>query len=202
MKKKLIMIPIILIVLVIGIYSMIYFNKSYFKETKNEDVIVSSSTITEDITTENKEEVNNTTTKKFEDTSKKETSKKKENEKIIKNSNDNKNKIKETTDSTVIQEVKTQNKNSEEQVKEQEVKQETTTKKSGPWEKWGMTEDEYYNKPVHKWERVDFSSMNDCLKYGDNYQPYLDGKVSYNCREITSASGKFLGVMFDVEKLN
>ena len=36
----------------------------------------------------------------------------------------------------------------------------------------------------------------------DSYEPYLNGDVLYNCRDVTSPSGKYLGVMFDVEKLN
>ena len=75
-------------------------------------------------------------------------------------------------------------------------------RQSGPWEAWGMTEYEYYNEPMYSWERVDFKTMNECLNYGDNYEPYLNGEVLYNCREVTSASGNFLGVMFDTEKLN
>lgn len=70
------------------------------------------------------------------------------------------------------------------------------------WEKLGMTKDEYYNKPMFSWERVDFKSMNECLSYGDNYEPYINGEVLYNCRDVLSASGRYLGVMFDTEKLN
>lgn len=78
------------------------------------------------------------------------------------------------------------------------------------WEQLGMTEDQYYNKPMYNWEHVDFSvekygsekaATDACLKYGDNYEPYLNGEVSYNCSTVTSASGKYLGEMFYTEKL-
>ena len=65
-----------------------------------------------------------------------------------------------------------------------------------------MSEYDYYNKPMYSWERVDFSSMNECISYGESYGPYLNGEVLYNCRYVTSASGNTLGVMFDTEKLN
>ena len=73
---------------------------------------------------------------------------------------------------------------------------------SGPWDAFGMSEYDYYNKPMYSWERVDFSSMNDCINYGENYEPYKNGLELYNCRYVTSASGNTLGVMFDTEKLN
>lgn len=78
------------------------------------------------------------------------------------------------------------------------------------WEKLGMTEDQYYNQPMMKWQRVDFSinkykteakTMEACISYGDSYEPYKNGEVLYMCDKVFSASGKFLGVMFDTEKL-
>lgn len=52
------------------------------------------------------------------------------------------------------------------------------------WEKLGMSEYDYYNNPMYNWERIDFKSMNECLVYGDNYKPYLDGEVLYNCHDV------------------
>lgn len=79
------------------------------------------------------------------------------------------------------------------------------------WEQLGMTKDQYFNKPMYGWEHVDFSveqygdeskAKQACLNHGDNYQPYLNGEVSYNCSTVTSASGKYLGEMFYTEKLS
>lgn len=83
-----------------------------------------------------------------------------------------------------------------EQVPNQQLKKLTI------WEELGISEYDYYNKPMYSWEKIDFKSMNECLEYGDNYKPYLDGEVLYNCHDVLSTSGKFLGVMFDTEKLN
>ncbi len=78
------------------------------------------------------------------------------------------------------------------------------------WEKLGMTENQYYNQPIMSWQRVDFSvekyktedkAMEACLSHGDNYEPYKNGEVLYMCDKVFSASGKFLGVMFDTETL-
>ena len=65
-----------------------------------------------------------------------------------------------------------------------------------------MTQDRYENQARSDWMRVDFKTMEECANYGDNYKPYLDGEVSYTCRDVTSLSGKYLGVMFDTTKLN
>ncbi len=80
-----------------------------------------------------------------------------------------------------------------------EVKTETT--KQEIWDILGMTEDQYYNKPMYSWERVDFNTYEECNAYGESYAPAENGEVLYNCREITSMSGKYLGIMFDTEKL-
>ena len=105
--------------------------------------------------------------------------------------------------------------------KEQEVKKETpiqntnagvvSTPKNEPiieakkqevWEALGMTKDQYYNQPLYSWEKVDFDSYAECETFGDTYPPAVNGEVSYVCRDVKSPSGKYLGTMFDSEKLN
>lgn len=96
------------------------------------------------------------------------------------------------------------------QEKKEEIKTSTITptedpkeeKKQEIWEVLGMSEDQYYNKPLYSWERIDFKTYDECYAYGDTYYPAKSGEVLYNCREITSMSGKFLGIMFDTEKTN
>ena len=82
---------------------------------------------------------------------------------------------------------------------------------SGPWDAFGMSEYDYYNKPMYSWERVDFpvskygseaNCRKACAEYGDNYEPYLNGEVLYSCSIVTSLSGKYLGEFFSTEKLN
>lgn len=102
--------------------------------------------------------------------------------------------------STIIKEAK-QSDNKETTESSQKTVQETP-KKQEIWETFGMTKDQYFNQPMYSWERVDFQNMSECLTYGDNYEPYINGEVLYNCRDVLSMSGRYLGVMFDIEKLN
>ena len=203
MKKKLIPISIILIVLIVGIFGVIYYknSKSNLKETKSDEVIKTSESKKENITEETKKQ----------DASKKDDKKdetvppKEEKQKETKKENNNSSQKQQTT--TTNTPSQTPQNNTQQSAPQNNVVQEQPqiqepVRNSGPWDAWGMTEDQYYNQPMHSWERVDFGSMNECLNYGDNYAPYLNGEVLYNCREVTSASGKFLGVMFDTEKLN
>ena len=200
MKKKIIPILIILLVLIIGT-GVIYFksNKSNFKETKTDEVIETSEKTNEDITAKTEEiDVKEKEDKKDETVPPKEEKQetKKESQKSSSKETSTNNTPSQTPQNNTQQSTQQNNVVVEQPQAPEPVKQ------SGPWEAWGMTEDQYYNQPMHSWERVDFYSMNECLNYGDNYAPYLNGEVLYNCREITSASGKFLGVMFDTEKLN
>lgn len=84
-------------------------------------------------------------------------------------------------------------------------------KKQTPWEALGVSEYHYYNEPMYSWERVDFpvskygseaNCRKACAEYGDHYEPYLNGEVSYSCSIVTSLSGKYLGEFFSTEKLN
>lgn len=102
--------------------------------------------------------------------------------------------------SAIIKEPK-QSDNKETTESSQKTVQETP-KKQEIWETFGMTKDQYFNQPMYSWERVDFQNMSECLTYGDNYEPYINGEVLYNCRDVLSMSGRYLGVMFDTEKLN
>lgn len=77
----------------------------------------------------------------------------------------------------------------------------STTKKENVWDRLGLTEDQYFNQPMYSWEHVDFATLEECLAYGDKYEPYLNGEVAYNCSTVTSPSGKYLGEMFYTEKL-
>jgi len=78
--------------------------------------------------------------------------------------------------------------------KQEEIKQPTVT------ETPSINTDDI--TPMYSWERVDFKMESECLAYGDSYEPYLNGEVTFNCRIVNSKSGKLLGYMFDTEKLN
>ena len=69
------------------------------------------------------------------------------------------------------------------------------------WEELGITEHDYYNKPMWSWARIDFS-INDyktyektresCIARGEEY--FKEG-LGYSCTSINSYSGDYLGEM-------
>lgn len=79
-----------------------------------------------------------------------------------------------------------------EEIKEPQ-KEETT------WEKLGISEDDYYNKPMWNWAKIDFN-VNDygsqeateeaCQKKG--WELYEEG-YAFSCTNVLSYSGKYLG---------
>ncbi len=151
------------------------------------------------------------------ETVKKEQNKKQEtltSEKSIKETeNSTKKSIKEDNNSTNIPQESSQTVQSETQQQPASTEQthETQPSVSHPWDAYGISEYEYYNKPLSSWERVDYSvsvygseqaAYNACATYGDSYEPYVKGEELYNCRTVVSASGRILGIMFSTEKLN
>lgn len=75
----------------------------------------------------------------------------------------------------------------------QEEKQEMTA-----WQELGISEEEYYNKPMWKWAKVDFSieeygSEENCFKACVDYGESTG--MGYSCSIINSYSGRYLGEM-------
>ena len=68
-----------------------------------------------------------------------------------------------------------------------------------PWEELGLSEDEYYNKPIMKWQKVTHANMDACKKEG---QETIDDEnndySNFWCYEVYSPSGKFLGAMLSL----
>lgn len=193
MKKRFIIISTILVVIILGValtFLLLNVDKSKKKDLSNNKTSI---TKIEDNFKEN--ETTTITTEKLETSSESTT--------INSTTTTKKNNIKNST-------TKNENKTTNKEVIEQ-TQENTTSKNDKPWDKFGVTEDDYYNKPAYKWEKVDFSiekygteskTRKACLAYGDNYEPYLNGEVSFNCDSVFSLSGKYLGEMFHTEKLN
>ena len=219
MKRKEGIIAIVLIALMIVIGSFIYFKETKInnKEANDNEVIKDNKESEQNITHDNEsgdvlevvDTSDNTEEKKTE-----EVTPKQEEQTEVKNNNTTKTEKKniETTNqntntsnnsSTTNNNTSTNSSEPQNQgVNENTVTPTEPTNTTHEWDAWGMTEDEYYNKPMFSWEHVDFNTMNECLSYGDKYEPYLNGEVLYSCDIVTSASGRFLGVMFSTEKLN
>lgn len=74
-------------------------------------------------------------------------------------------------------------------------------KENNPWDDLGISENDYYNKPMWSWARVDFSidkfgSQDECFKACT--QAGEDSGMGYSCSSINSYSGKYLGEMLDL----
>lgn len=196
MRKSVIRISAIVLMLIAGVLSWNNINRYSFKEeTKIHD------TDEKLVSNENKEKTE--TEEKAQDSKNDLPEMKKDEE--IKPIDKSIEKVENTTSSKEVKETKPSNSIPKQEVKQEEQKQPVPIvepKKQEIWESLGMTKDQYYNQPMYIWERVDFKSRAECVAHGDSYEPYLNGEVLYNCRDVTSPSGKYLGTMFDVEKLN
>ena len=112
--------------------------------------------------------------------------------------NINSNVVKENKvefDSTQVENNSTQVENNS----TQEVEKET------PWDDLGITEYEYYNKPMWSWAKVDYSikeyktlelTQLACINAGNDI---LEDILSFSCTSINSYSGDYLGEMLRIK---
>lgn len=142
----------------------------------------------------------------------------KENENVESNSNDVDNSIKENDsnneNSTPNKDNSNNNTNQSQNNNQSNSTSDDSHKEQTPWEKLGITEYEYYNTPVWSWQNVDFgvdlegdkycANETDCLskcqKYGDEYLSQ-NNNGGYNCDDVLSYSGRYLGVDFEFFEL-
>ena len=207
--KKIIIIFVVLVLISIGIISCLYINNRN-KESKLLDQSGTSNEVVKDID-EKKEDIENEPIS----------------EDIKDNNNDNKNitnndvntnksnmESNSASNSNVINN-KQENKNVT-QVKEekhepenkpvvQEPTPEPPKKEQTPWESLGISEYDYYNKPMWSWARIDYSvkvygtleqTHQACIDDGNK----LDDIISFSCDNINSYSGDYLGDMLRVKK--
>lgn len=71
------------------------------------------------------------------------------------------------------------------------------------WEQLGLTEDQYYNKPMWSWARIDYSVDNYSSREETRKACQLESMrlleegISSGCTEINSYSGRYLGEMLE-----
>lgn len=88
-----------------------------------------------------------------------------------------------------------QNSNNNSNSSNQSSSKNETTKKN-PWDELGITENEYYNSPMLKWQKVTHSSFEKCQEEGEaKIADSSSGFEQYWCYEVYSYSGKKLGIM-------
>lgn len=192
MIKKII-VSTILIVLLVGILGIGYLKINNSKEetinaeiTKNISEEDKKGSTDEIIVDEKIEEIE--TPKNNNQDEEKNTTPKKEEKKEQKFSSESKNNTTITSTNT-----NKQNNNG--------VKKTTQQKKETEWEKLGISEYDYYHKPMWSWARVDFSideykteqkTKEACESKG---QEYFEQGLGYSCTSINSYAGTYLGEM-------
>ena len=73
------------------------------------------------------------------------------------------------------------------------------------WDDLGISESDYYNKPMWSWATVDFS-VTEYITYEEthqaciNYGNALEDIVSFSCYTVNSYSGAYLGDMLKIVK--
>ena len=195
MIKKII-VSTILIVLLVGILGIGYLK---INNPKEETI---NTEITKNISKEDKEESTDKiivdekieeieTPKNNNKDEEKNTTPKKEEKKEQKSSSESKN-------NTTITSTDTNKQNNN------EAKEATQPKKETEWEKLGISEYDYYHKPMWSWARVDYKvedygslekAHQACIDAGNK----IEDSISFSCTNINSYSGDYLGDMLKVK---
>lgn len=174
MKK--IIIPVIIIIILAGISCILFIPKKSNLDSTDKDTVVKENTnIVESKNIEVESEVDNEEIE----------------ESVIEDNNQN---IKEET--------KTEVKNDSNSVQEEQKKEESTLNNNKTaWEELGISEYDYYHKPMWDWARIDFSievyktyekTREACITKGEEY---FEQGLGYSCSSINSYSGDYLGEM-------
>ena len=112
-----------------------------------------------------------------------------------------------TSNSNVIKNKTVKQEQTNTQTKTQEPKKEVSKEQPKPeteWEKLGISEYDYYHKPMWSWARVDYS-IEDYKTFEQTHQACIDAGnnmediISFSCTNINSYSGAYLGDMLKVK---
>ena len=112
-----------------------------------------------------------------------------------------------TSNSNVIKNKTVKQEQTNTQTKTQEPKKEVPKEQPKPeteWEKLGISEYDYYHKPMWSWARVDYS-IEDYKTFEQTHQACIDAGnnmediISFSCTNINSYSGDYLGDMLRVK---
>ena len=195
MKK--IIIPVIIIIILTGISCIMFIPKKSIQDSTDKDNVVKEETNIEEnkkiqveseidnVVSEDSIIVNNNHTSKEENKKTEEVQKGKEilSTETVDKENSKSNSVKEKP------------KQNETIPKVEEVKPKTA------WEELGISEYDYYHKPMWSWARIDFSievyktyekTREACISRGEEY---FEQGLGYSCTSINSYSGDYLGEM-------
>ena len=189
MKKRIII--LVFILLIFSVSCILVFNMTKIKSIKEPT----------SIKIDQMEEKNNNDNNTVEETS---TNDKSEQEEVVKEKT--KEEIKQevkhksTTKSNTVQTKQETPKKVEQtpaptQTPNQPVEQ-PKVKEQTEWEKYGMSEYDYYHKPMWDWARVDYPTHEACIEAGEALGYEI---LSYSCININSTAGNYLGDMLKVK---
>lgn len=139
------------------------------------------------------------------------TSKKEENKQEIKNNNSSSNQENNVLNNTTGNNSSNNNSNStanspssNNNSKPETSKADEPSKDPTAWEELGISEYDYYNKPIWSWARIDFSiddygteenTHNACILKGNQLMEESNNGLGFSCQSILSYAGNYLGEM-------
>lgn len=201
MKK--IIIPLVIIIILIGITGIMFIPKKSVLDSTDKDSVVREET--------NENEIKNIEVEPEIDEKPIEESIIVDNDPIPKEETSVPKEVEEKKETISTETVDKNNSNSvtkeepkkEEVVpkKEEVVPKEEEVKSKTAWEELGISEYDYYHKPMWSWGRVDFSietyktyekTREACITKGEEY---FEQGLGYSCTSINSYSGDYLGEM-------
>ncbi len=124
------------------------------------------------------------------------------------NTNSNTNVVEKTQEEKVdlnSTQVETDSNNKENDSTQEEDNSTQQVENNNPWDDLGITEYDYYNKPMWSWARVDYSikeyetiekTQQACIDAGNNMMEEI---LSFSCTSINSYSGDYLGEMLRIK---
>lgn len=201
MKK--IIIPLVIIIILIGITGIMFIPKKSVLDSTDKDSVVREET--------NENEIKNIEVEPEIDEKPIEESIIVDNDPIPKEETSVPKEVEEKKETISTETVDKNNSNSvtkeepkkEEVVpkKEEVVPKEEEVKSKTAWEELGISEYDYYHKPMWSWGRIDFSietyktyekTREACITKGEEY---FEQGLGYSCTSINSYSGDYLGEM-------
>ena len=194
MKK--IIIPLVIIIILIGITGIMFVPKKSVLDSTDKDSVVREET--------NENEIQNIEVEPEIDEKPIEESIIVNNDPIPKEETSAPNEKEEKKETISTETVDKNNSNSvtkEESKRDEVVPKEEEVKPKTAWEELGISEYDYYHKPMWSWGRVDFSietyktyekTREACITKGEEY---FEQGLGYSCTSINSYSGDYLGEM-------
>ena len=194
MKK--IIIPLVIIIILIGITGIMFIPKKSVLDSTDKNSVVREET--------NENEIKNIEVEPEIDEKPIEESIIVDNDPIPKKESSAPKVVEEKKETISTETVDKNNSNfvtKEEPKQEEVVPKEEELKPKTAWEELGISEYDYYHKPMWSWGRVDFSietyktyekTREACITKGEEY---FEQGLGYSCTSINSYSGDYLGEM-------